>query len=63
MGLLDLLLSNSSNTFKVGDFVRIKITGQEGNIISAFDDNTYEVELHENGRVEYCKESELEKMW
>lgn len=63
MGLLDLLLSNSSNTFKVGDFVRIKITGQEGNIISAFDDNTYEVELHENGRVEYCKESKLEKMW
>ena len=63
MGLLDLLLSNSSNTFKVGDFVRIKMTGEEGNIISAFDDNTYEVELHENGRVEYCKESELEKMW
>ena len=63
MGLLDLLLSNSSNTFKVGDFVRIKMTGEEGNIISAFDDNTYEVELHENGRVEYCKERELEKMW
>ena len=39
------------------------MTGEEGNIISAFDDNTYEVELHENGRVEYCKESELEKMW
>jgi len=63
MGLLDLLMSSSSNEFKVGDFVRIKLTGQEGNIISAFNDNTYEVELHENGRVEYCKESELEKMW
>ena len=63
MGLLDLLLSNSSNRFEIGDFVRIKMTGEEGNIISAFDDNTYEVELHENGRVEYCKESELEKMW
>ena len=63
MGLLDLLLSNSSNTFKVGDFVRIKITGEEGNIISAFDNNTYEVELHENGRVEYCKEKKKKKMW
>ena len=63
MGLLDLLMSGSSNGFKVGDFVRIKLTGQEGNIISVFNDNTYEVELHENGRVEYCKESELEKMW
>ena len=63
MGLLDLLLSSASNGFKVGDFVRIRLTGQEGSIISAFNDNTYEVELHENGRVEYCKESELEKMW
>ena len=63
MGLLDLLMSSSSNGFQVGDFVRIKLTGQEGNIISAFNDNTYEVELHENGRVEYCKESELEKIW
>ena len=63
MGLLDLLISSSSNGFKVGDFVRIKITGQEGNIISVFSDNTYEVEIHENGRVEYCKESELEKIW
>lgn len=63
MGLLDLLLSSSSNGFEVGDFVRIRLTGQEGNIISVFNDNTYEVELHENGRVEYCKESELEKMW
>ena len=63
MGLLDLLMSSSSNGFKVGDFVRIKLTGQEGNIISVYNDNTYEVELHENGRVEYCKESELEKIW
>lgn len=63
MGLLDLLLSSSSNGFKVGDFVRIRLTGQEGSIISAFNDNTYEVELHENGRVEYCKGSELEKVW
>ena len=63
MGLLDLLISSPSNGFKVGDFVRIRLTGQEGNIISAFNDNTYEVELHENGRVEYCEESELEKMW
>lgn len=63
MGLLDLLMSSYSNGLKVGDFVRIRLTGQEGNIISVFNDNTYEVELHENGRVEYCKESELEKMW
>jgi len=63
MGLLDLLLSSSSNGFKVEDFVRIRLTGQEGSIISAFNDNTYEIELHENGRVEYCKESELEKIW
>ena len=63
MGLLDLLMSSYSNGLKVGDFVRIRLTGQEGSIISAFNDNTYEVELHENGRVEYCKESELEKMW
>lgn len=63
MGLFDLFISSSSNRFKVGEFVRIKLTGQEGNIVSVFNDNTYEVELHENGRVEYCKESELEKMW
>ena len=63
MGLFDLFISSSSNKFKVGEFVRIKLTGQEGNIVSVFNDNTYEVELHENGRVEYCKESELEKMW
>ena len=63
MGLLDLFISSSSNRFKVGEFVRIKLTGQEGNIVSVFNDNTYEVQLHENGRVEYCKENELEKMW
>ena len=63
MGLLDLLISSSSNGFKVGDFVRIRLTGQEGNIISVFNDSTYEVELHENGRVEYYKENELEKIW
>ena len=63
MGLLDLLMSSSSTGFEVGDFVRIKLTGQEGNIISVFNDNTYEVELHESGRIEYCKESELEKIW
>lgn len=63
MGLFDLFISSSSNRFKVGEFVRIKLTGQEGNIVSVFNNNTYEVELHENGRVEYCKESELEKMW
>ena len=63
MGLFDLFISSSSNRFKVGEFVRIKLTGQEGNIVSVFNDNTYEVQLHENGRVEYCKENELEKMW
>ncbi|MBO5005426.1 MAG: hypothetical protein J6D03_09395 [Clostridia bacterium] len=63
MGLLDLFLSSSTNEFNIGDMVRIKLTGQEGNIVSALSDNTYEVELHENGRVEYCKASELEKMW
>ena len=63
MGLLDLFLAGSSNEFAVGDMVRIKLTGQEGSIVSALSDNTYEVELHENGRVEYCKAIELEKMW
>lgn len=63
MGLLDLLLGSSSNGFKVRDYVRIILTGQEGNIVSVFNDNTYEVELHENGRIEYCKKSELEKIW
>ena len=63
MGLLDLLISSSSTGFEVGDFVRIKLTGEEGNIISVFNDSTYEVELHERGRIEYCKESELEKIW
>ena len=63
MGLLDLFLSSSTNEFNIGDMVRIKLTGQEGNIVSALSDNTYEVELDENGRVEYCKASELEKMW
>ena len=63
MGLFDLLLGSSNNGFKVGDYVRIRLTGQEGNIISVFNDNTYEVELHENGRIEYCKQSELEKIW
>ena len=63
MGLLDLFLSSSSGGFNIGDNVRIKLTGEEGNIVSVFNDNTYEVELHESGRIEYCKESELEKMW
>lgn len=64
MGLLDLLLSSdSSNCFSIGDFVRIKLTGEEGSIISSFSDNTYEVELHDSGRTQYCKANELEKMW
>lgn len=63
MGLLDLFLSSSTNEFNVGDMVRIKLTGQEGNIVSALSDNTYEVELHENGSVEYYKANELERMW
>lgn len=63
MGLFDLFTSNSNGKFKVWDFVRIKLTGEEGNIISVFDDNTYEVEIHESGRIEYCKESELEKLY
>ena len=33
MGLLDLLLGSSCNGFKVGDYVRIRLTEQEGNII------------------------------
>ena len=46
MGLLDLFISSSSIRFKVGEFVRIKLTGQEGNIVSVFNDSTYEVQLH-----------------
>ena len=56
-------MSKYSNEFNVGDMVRIKLTGQEGNIVSALSDNTYEVELHENGSVEYYKANELERMW
>lgn len=63
MGLFDLFSSSSSNSFSIGGFVRVKLTGQEGCIVSAFNDNTYEVKLNETGRVEYHKENELEKMW
>ena len=63
MGLFDLFGSSSSNKFNVGNFVKVKITGEEGRIVSAFNDNTYEVELNETGRVDYYKANELEKMW
>ena len=63
MGLFDLFSSASSNKFSIGDFVRVKLTGEEGNIINALSDNTYEVELHSSGRCDYYKENELEKMW
>ena len=63
MGLFDLFCSNSNAKFSVGDFVRIILTGDEGHIINVFNDGTYEVELDSSGRIEYCKESELDKMW
>ena len=64
MGLLDLLFSaGTCNIFSIGDFVRIKLTREEGTITTAFSDNTYEVEIHENGETRYCKEDELEKVW
>lgn len=63
MGLFDLFSSSSSNKFNVGDFVRVKLTGEEGHIVTAFDDNTYEVELNETGSRRHYQEYELEKMW
>ena len=41
MGLLDLLFSaGTCNSFSIGDFVRIKLTREEGTITTAFSDNT-----------------------
>lgn len=63
MGLFDLFSSSSSAKFGIGDFVRIRLTREEGYITTVFDDNTYGVKLNESGRTEYCKENELEEMW
>lgn len=63
MGLFDLFCSNSNSKFNVGDFVKIILTGDEGHIVNVFNDGTYEVELDSSGRIEYCKESELDKIW
>lgn len=64
MGLLDLLFSSASeNNFSTGDFVRIKLTGEEATITIAFNNNTYEVEIHGSNETRYCNADELEKLW
>ena len=64
MGLFDLLFSsNSCNGFSIGDFVRIKLTGEEATVTFVFSNNTYEVEIHGTGELRHCKITELEKLW
>ena len=52
MGLFDLFSSSSGAKFGIGDFVRNRLTREEGNITTGFDDNTYEVRINESGRTE-----------
>ena len=64
MGLLDLLLGDSSSgqDLKVGDWVEILTIGEEGEIIEIHGDEYY-VEI-DNGRgtVDYYKAHELKKI-
>ena len=64
--LLDLLLggsNNKGNSLQVGDWVRIKSYGDEGEIIAILG-NLYEVEIEGRGNdVETFTANELEKLY
>lgn len=62
--LMDILLGSSSNYngFKIGDFVKIKLTGEEGQIVDIHD-NIYGVKIHKTHEVYNYKENEIEKLF
>lgn len=62
--LMDILLGSSSNYngFKIGDFVKIKLTGEEGQIVDIHG-NIYGVKIHKTHEVYNYKENEIEKLF
>ena len=65
MGLFKDLLSSSSSKsskFKIGDFVRVKLTLEAGEVINIVG-NKIAVRLEDTGKVFYYKESELQKLF
>ena len=66
MGLLDILLGNSSSNsddkFQIGDKVRVKYRGQEGYIIDR-NGSLYMVSINNGQIVDSYEASDLEKCW
>lgn len=65
MGLFKDLLSSSSSEsskFKIGDFVRVKLTLEAGEVVKIIG-NKIAVRLEDTGKVFYYKESELQKFF
>ena len=62
--LMDILLGTNStyNKFKIGDFVRIKLTGEEGQVVDIHG-NIYGVKSHRTQEVYNYKENEIEKLF
>lgn len=65
MGILTNILfgeSFTSNKFKIGDFVKIKLTGEEGQIVDIHG-NIYGVEVNKTHEVYNYKENEIERLF
>ena len=62
--LMDILLGTnaSSNKFKIGDFVKIKLTGEEGQIVDIHG-NIYGVEINKTHEVYNYRENEIESLF
>ena len=56
------LFFENVDDYKIGDFVRIRLTGEVGHIVSLFS-NECTVEIDESGLVDNYKKSEIEKLW
>lgn len=62
MGFFKDLLNSSSSKFKIGDFVRVKLTLEAGEVINIVG-NKIAVRLEDTDKVFYYKESELQKFF
>ena len=62
--LMDILIGTNSNSgkFKIGDFVKVKLTGEEGEIVDIYG-NIYGVKIHSTKEVYNYKENEIEKLF
>lgn len=62
--LMDILLGTNStcSRFKIGDFVRIKLTGEEGQVVDIHG-NIYGVKSYRTQEVYNYKENEIEKLF